>query len=81
MSKEEFWAELDQHWVKGDMEQFWKLSHAYPEFVSERLNEIDHQLNDPTSELYKQHQEWWADMRPRLVDYMGEDWVKANCKD
>ena len=81
MTKEEFWAELDQYWIKGDMERFGQLWHAYPEFVNERLDEIDQQLDDPTSELHKQHQEWWADLRPRLVDYMGEEWVKANFRE
>ena len=81
MTKDQFWTELDNYWVKGDMEQFWKLWHAYPEYVNEHLDEIDRQLEDPSSDLYKEHQKWWADMRPRLVDYMGEDWVKANCKD
>ena len=64
-----------------DMEQFWKLWHGHPEFVNEKLDQIDRDLNDPTTELYKEHQEWWARIRPQLAAYMGEDWVKANCKE
>ena len=81
MTKEQFWIGLDRSWVAGDMEQFWKLWHGHPEFVNEKLDQIDRDLNDPTTELYKEHQEWWARIRPQLAAYMGEDWVKANCKE
>ena len=80
MSKEEFWAELDKHWIAGNMEQFWKLWHSYPEYVKEKFDSIDAELNDPESKLRKEHDIWWANLRSRLVDGLGEYCVKQHCK-
>ena len=81
MTKELFWSCLDVFFNRHEMDKFWKLWRAYPQYIQEKNEEFDREMADQNSELRKKHDEWWADLKTRLVEAFGEDWVKENCKD
>jgi phytoene/squalene synthetase len=81
MTKELFWRCLDVFFKRHEMDKFWELWHAYPQYIQEKNAEFDREMADPNSELRKEHDKWWADLKPKLVEAFGEDWVKENCRD
>ena len=54
---------------------------SQPQFFRERLAEIDAELDDPDSEIRKKHDAMWENIKPKLIEEFGEEWVAKNCKD
>ena len=81
MTKELFWGCLDVYYLRHDMPHFWEIWNKYPQFIKEWNDEFDRDMEDPTSKRRQEHDIWWKNMRQRLIDAMGEDWVKENCKE
>lgn len=81
MTEEMFWSCLDVFFNRYEMERFWELWHKYPEYVNAHDERFERDMADPNSKLRKEHDAWWANMKPKLIEYFGEDWVKEHCKD
>jgi chorismate mutase len=81
IDRELYWIELERLYCGHDVGKFREHLRSRPEFFRERLAKIDAELDDPNSELRKQHDAWWAELKPKLVEEFGEEWVAKNCKD
>lgn len=81
MTKELFWdcmAKCHERYDSETRRKIWKEHHQY---IEEFNAEFEREMADPNSELRKEHDAWWADLRSRLVEDFGEDWVRENCRE
>ena len=62
-----------------NMETYKKIWHSYPQYVQEFNEKFDREFADPTSELRKEHDTWWGDLKPKLIEEFGEAWVEEHC--
>ena len=82
IATQELWeAHLSACVQAGDVQQFNKLWNDHPYFAKQMMEEFDRQMDDPKSDLRKEHDRWWADLKSKLIEAFGEEWVKENCKD
>lgn len=63
------------------MDKFWDIWNRHPEFIQDSNAAFERGMADPNSELRKEHDAWWSNLRKKLVDSFGEEWVKENCKE
>lgn len=81
MTKELFWECLDILYKRLEMEKFWGVWHKYPHYIQEWEEKIDRDMEDPDSQLRKEYDEWWAALKPELIEAFGEEWVRENCRE
>ena len=81
MTKELFWGCLDVAYARFDMETFKNIWHSYPQYVKEFNEEYEREMSDPNSPKKKKADEDWKELRAKLVEEFGEEWVKEHCKD
>ena len=72
----EGWAD-GHHWNLT----YWEIWNSYPEYVNEFNENFDREMANPDSDLRKEHDAWWAELKPKLVEEFGEEWVAEHCKD
>lgn len=81
MTKDLFWECLNIAYCRHDMKTYWEIWNSYPEYVDKFNEEFDREMANPNSDLRKEHDAWWANLRSKLVEEFGEEWVAKNCKD
>lgn len=65
----------------GDVLQLRKLLAEHPEYVHEWNRQYEDELNSPGSKLKQKEEDYWARLKPKLIEEFGEAWVAKNCKD
>lgn len=81
IDRELYWLEFDRLYCSHDVGKFREHLQSQPQFFRERLAEIDAELDDPDSEIRKKHDAMWENIKPKLIEEFGEEWVAKNCKD
>lgn len=81
MTKELFWGCLGVFFERHEMDRFWEVWHKYPEYIRQWNDAFDRDMEDPNSRRRKDYDNWWADLKPKLISAFGEDWVNEHCKD
>lgn len=68
MTKELFWDCLSILWARQEMPRFWQLWNRYPEYVQQFKDAFRATMADPDTDLRKKHDEWWANLEPKLAN-------------
>ena len=73
MTEDLFWGCLDIYYLRLEMENFWKVWNAHPEYVRRWQADIDEKMADPNSEIRKEADRWKARITSILEKVMEEN--------
>lgn len=80
MTRELFWECFNVAWCRYDNLQLRELVNTFPHFMKEKYDEIGKRLED-NPQLLEQEEQYWKQLRSRMVDEFGEEFVKEHYKD
>ena len=81
MTKELFWSCLETAYCRMDTLTIRMLMHTFHHYIQEYSNEYAKKMSDPNSSARKKADAHWAQLRQKLVETQGEEWVRENCID
>lgn len=70
-----FWECLEVCTCENDMDKFFELCAKHPEHIAELKRRSQQEPNK------SKEQERWITLRAKLVESLGEEWVKEHCID
>ena len=80
MTEELFWECFNVAWCRCHTTEFNELLEKYPQYVRKKFDELEREReNNP--QLAEQEEQYWLELRSRLVEAFGEEFVAENYKD
>ena len=80
MTKELFWNCLNICNIRFDIQKFDELWNKYPEYVKAFQDEYEKEFSDLNSPKRIKADLEWKQLKEKLIEKLGEDWVSKHCK-